>query len=504
MTQTNPGHSTILSGAWQYISNDGTERPHQPTVFEYYRKEKSVAITNCFVILGKDKLNVLAYSDHSEYAYNYRALVKYSSAPYDDKVTLNNFRNVIVTAQPRLGIINFASTDNAAHSGNWSQYVNALHTADSLTYEVWRTLQSDPFYRGQTTLIVTGDHGRHLDRVADGFKSHGDTCEGCRHIATMIIGPDTPAGHVDSTKRLQIDIAPTVGRFLNFPTFYSTGTIISSAVITNVKSEGLLLPQKIELMQNYPNPFNPSTTLCFSLQNTEFITLKVYTVLGEEVARFAEGITLPGEYKMKWDAGGYSSGIYLCRLATEGNNRAGKRSVFVNKMILNSERLSPMPKQYDPSMHSAEHILNQTMVRMFDCGRCINAHVEKKKSRIDYRFNRNLTELEVAEIERRVNEIIAQDLEVKEEFLPRSEAAQKYNLHKLPDDSGDQIRIVLIGDYDACPCRGPHVTTTREIGVFSIASTSYEDGLLRIRFRLRNKEVNDAEKNKIIPIEGTH
>ena len=145
-----------------------------------------------------------------------------------------------------------------------------------------------------------------------------------------------------------------------------------------------------------------------------------------------------------------------------------------------------MPKQYDPSMHSAEHILNQTMVRMFDCGRCINAHVEKKKSRIDYRFNRNLTELEVAEIERCVNEIIAQDLEVKEEFLPRSEAAQKYNLHKLPDDSGDQIRIVLIGDYDACPCRGPHVTTTREIGVFSIASTSYEDGLLRIRFRLQN------------------
>jgi alanyl-tRNA synthetase len=155
-------------------------------------------------------------------------------------------------------------------------------------------------------------------------------------------------------------------------------------------------------------------------------------------------------------------------------------------------------------MHSAEHILNQTMVRMFDCGRCINAHVEKKKSRIDYRFNRNLTEPEIADIERRMNDIIAQDLKVKEEFLPHSEAEIKFNLHKLPEDAGDQIRIILIGDYDACPCSGLHVKTTGEIGIFSIVSTSYENGLLRIRFRLRNKEVNDAEKNKIIPIEGTH
>jgi misacylated tRNA(Ala) deacylase len=154
--------------------------------------------------------------------------------------------------------------------------------------------------------------------------------------------------------------------------------------------------------------------------------------------------------------------------------------------LVNNEKQSPMPKHYDPPMHSAEHILNQTMVRMFDCGRCIDAHVEKKKSRIDYRFDRNLTDLEIAEIERRVNEIIGQDLKVKEEFLSRFDAAQKYNLGKLPDEAGDQIRIILIGDYDACPCSGPHVNTTGEIGKFSIVSTGYENGLLRIRFKLRD------------------
>jgi Ser-tRNA(Ala) deacylase AlaX len=141
-------------------------------------------------------------------------------------------------------------------------------------------------------------------------------------------------------------------------------------------------------------------------------------------------------------------------------------------------------------MHSAEHILNQTMVRMFDCGRCVNAHIEKKKSRIDYSFNRNLTEHEIAEIESRVNHIISENHKIREEFLSRSEAAEKYNLRKLPEDAGDRIRIILIGDYDACPCSGPHVASTGEIGMFSIVSTSYENGLLRIRFRLQSKESN--------------
>ena len=145
-----------------------------------------------------------------------------------------------------------------------------------------------------------------------------------------------------------------------------------------------------------------------------------------------------------------------------------------------------MAKEYNPPMHSAEHILNQTMDRMFKCGRSINAHIEKKKSRIDYRFNRDLTENEIAEIEKRVNDVISQDLKVNEEYLSRSEAGTRYNLKKLPENAGDKIRIVRIGDYDACPCSGPHVSSTKEIGIFSIVSSSYGNGVLRIRFRLRN------------------
>ena len=93
-------------------------------------------------------------------------------------------------------------------------------------------------------------------------------------------------------------------------------------------------------------------------------------------------------------------------------------------------------KQYHPQMHSAEHILNQTMVRMFNCGRSFSNHIEKKKSKCDYHFERDLTGTELEEIERRVNEVIQNDLKVIEEFISKDDAGKEYNLAKLPDDAG--------------------------------------------------------------------
>ncbi len=141
-------------------------------------------------------------------------------------------------------------------------------------------------------------------------------------------------------------------------------------------------------------------------------------------------------------------------------------------------------KQYHPQMHSAEHILNQTMVRMFNCGRSFSNHIEKKKSKCDYHFERDLTRAELEEIERRENEVIQNDLKVVEEFISKDDAQKEYNLTKLPDGVGDTIRIIKIGDYDACPCSGLHVSHTKEIGRFKIISTGYDDGKLRVRFKL--------------------
>jgi misacylated tRNA(Ala) deacylase len=144
-----------------------------------------------------------------------------------------------------------------------------------------------------------------------------------------------------------------------------------------------------------------------------------------------------------------------------------------------------MAKDYDPRMHSAEHILNQTMVRMFNRGRAFSAHVEKKKSKCDYHLDRDLTAGERGELERRVNEVIAADLPVGEEFLTREEAGRSFNLSRLPEEAGGTIRIIRIGDYDACPCSGEHVGRSGAIGRFRIISTAYDNGVLRIRFRLQ-------------------
>jgi misacylated tRNA(Ala) deacylase len=143
-----------------------------------------------------------------------------------------------------------------------------------------------------------------------------------------------------------------------------------------------------------------------------------------------------------------------------------------------------LKKQTDPRMHSAEHILNQTMVRTYNCGRCYSAHIERKKSKCDYHFDHALTDAEVADIQSTVNNIIDSDLPVTISLFSKDEAERLFNTEKLPESVTDDVRIVHIGDYDACPCIGEHVASTGEIGKFRITTTSFEDGILRIRFKL--------------------
>lgn len=143
-------------------------------------------------------------------------------------------------------------------------------------------------------------------------------------------------------------------------------------------------------------------------------------------------------------------------------------------------------KNYDPRMHTAEHILNQTMVRLYNCGRAFSSHVEKKKSKCDYRIPRALSEDELKTIEDKVNEVILQNLHVTEEFTDKSNASTFLDLSKLPADAPESIRVIRVGDYDACACIGPHVANTKEIGRFKIISADYSDGVVRIRFKLEN------------------
>ena len=124
------------------------------------------------------------------------------------------------------------------------------------------------------------------------------------------------------------------------------------------------------------------------------------------------------------------------------------------------------------------------MDQMFKRGRAFSAHIEKKKSKCDYHFDRDLTPEEIKTIEDKVNAAIAADLPVTEVFMKRDEAIDFFSLHRLPEEAGETLRVISIGDYDKCLCSGPHVTSTKEIGGFRIISTGFENGVLRVRFKI--------------------
>ena len=137
--------------------------------------------------------------------------------------------------------------------------------------------------------------------------------------------------------------------------------------------------------------------------------------------------------------------------------------------------------------HTAEHLLNQTMVSMFGCERSKNAHIERKKSKINYDLAECPTAEQIAEVERKMNELIAMDLPVRYEFVTRDNLPEGVKLDKLPENASETLRMVWIGDYDVCPCIGQHVASTKEIGEFRITSTSYNDGSFRIVFKVGQK-----------------
>lgn len=141
-------------------------------------------------------------------------------------------------------------------------------------------------------------------------------------------------------------------------------------------------------------------------------------------------------------------------------------------------------KQEYPPMHSAEHLLNGEMARRYGHGRAFSAHIERKKSKLDYHLPQALTDEELRALEDYVNAAVKANVPVTEEFITQSEAMERFDMSRLPDGASDTVRVVKIGDYDRCLCAGAHVRHTGEIGTFRITSSRWQDGVQRIVFKL--------------------
>lgn len=142
-----------------------------------------------------------------------------------------------------------------------------------------------------------------------------------------------------------------------------------------------------------------------------------------------------------------------------------------NEYVLNVHN-----KDEFPPAHTAEHLLNQLMHRMYGCPRSNNAHIKRRKSKISYILDHKPSRKEEKAIEDEMNRLIQLDMPVTYEFVDRNHIPEGIDVNRLPEDVGDTIRLVRIGDYDVCPCLGKHVRTTSQIGRFVLLVNQLERG----------------------------
>lgn len=235
MTFTVAGHTALATGFYIDINNDGLEPPPKPSFLQIWREAAAKSKEKAWIVSGKVKLKVLAQSLHPDWkekAYpsvDYGYLYKNNERirlNRDDKETFQKLLEILKKHRPSVVLAAFGEPDYAGHSNNWEWYIESIRENDANVATLWKFLQNDPFYKGKTTLLITHDHGRHLDGHADGFPSHGDDCEGCRRLSLLALGPDVRKGHVIEKKAEQIDIPPTIGHLLGFTIPGAKGRIL--------------------------------------------------------------------------------------------------------------------------------------------------------------------------------------------------------------------------------------------------------------------------------------
>ncbi len=215
-TYTAPGHAQCVTGAWQYEPNNGRIRPSTPTIFEYYRRQINSPIEDVCILPGKGNCWHLNYSSFPGFGRDYGAPF-YALGAKDEEIVAK-LKELMNTVKPKLVYAIMPEVDAIGHSGDFAKYSAAIAHADELIWDVWSAIQSNPSYKDKTTLIITTDHGRHSEGRLDGFKSHGDSCEGCRHTYAVMIGPDIKKGFVYEKESFQVDLVPTIGQLLGVAT----------------------------------------------------------------------------------------------------------------------------------------------------------------------------------------------------------------------------------------------------------------------------------------------
>ncbi len=197
ITRTISGHAAFLTGKYELLNNEGKQSPELPNLFQLFREKYGEDSTKAMLITSKDKLEVLNNCRSMNWIDKYLPLTNcgiqglgLGSGSRDDSATFSISLDLLKKYHPKLVLISFKEPDNSGHQQNWMEYLQGIIDTDNYAYGIWNFLKEDPIYKDNTTFFIVNDHGRHLDGIKDGFKSHGDDCEGCRHILLYAYGPD--------------------------------------------------------------------------------------------------------------------------------------------------------------------------------------------------------------------------------------------------------------------------------------------------------------------------
>jgi hypothetical protein len=238
VTYTTPGHVAITTGYYQSIDNSGNEIPQRPSFFQVWQREKLGTKNESWLVTSKDKLQVLADCQEMGWSGQYMPSVNcgvngagVGSGYREDSLTMIEVFNVLNAHQPKVMLINLRDPDYSGHLGDWNTYLNGIRNSDKYIYQLFNYIKTNSTYKGKTTLFVTNDHGRHLDGISGGFVSHGDNCEGCRHIFLYAFGPDFKQGTITSVQRSLVDLHATVLELLGTKSRNTTGTVMKELFV---------------------------------------------------------------------------------------------------------------------------------------------------------------------------------------------------------------------------------------------------------------------------------
>ncbi len=231
---SSPGYSEILTGAVdpEIVDNSPVRYP-SPTVLEHVKSKLGLGKSQVAQFGSWDGFIYAAASQDDAFVMNgaHDALPQELSTPEidtlvdlrrevmglweessNDAITYRIAKAYLEKHEPRFMWLGLSQSDDWAHAVRYDRLLDYLHLADTWLADLWQYLQGRPAYAGNTTLVITTDHGR--GRTASDWAEHDQSIPGSEFIWIAVIGPDTPAlgDSVPGGTVHQTDIAATILR----------------------------------------------------------------------------------------------------------------------------------------------------------------------------------------------------------------------------------------------------------------------------------------------------